>query len=156
MKMPPLVSQTSARQRVEDQRSGMARIQRNDGARGSLDTWELVPPHNHCLKQETSYGSCKSGAARTDSQSRADWGERTKQSDNWYRFKHRPLSGQGPRRCVKNADWQTAWHGTKVQAVYAILWTGGIKESANSIDGERCLTGTAGVYLHNDLNKRKA
>ena len=50
---------------------------------------------------------------------------------------------KGGRGSEKKSGWQEAWHGTKLQAVYAILWTGGLSESASEEEGERCLTSIA-------------
>jgi hypothetical protein len=43
-----------------------------------------------------------------------------------------------------------------VEAIYSILYHGRLYESSDAVAGDRLLQGTAGVYVHNDTNRRKA
>lgn len=54
------------------------------------------------------------------------------------------------------ADWQRAWHGTKFEALYSIMYHGGLMASDSSRKGARFKDTSPGVYLHKDFTKHKA
>ena len=78
------------------------------------------------------------------------------QPGGWFRFQLNPSGVRRHGDDGPDADRQRAWHGTKVQALYAILWDGYLRESASEEDGERFLVGARGVYLHSDEFRHKA
>ena len=73
--------------------------------------------------------------------------------DTWYRLPWLAHNGQ----C--HPGWKRAWHGFKIEALYAIACCGQLKESTDhSIDGKggRTLDGAPGVYVHGDATAEKA
>jgi len=68
--------------------------------------------------------------------------------DGWFRFALKSYDSS-----VELFDyWQRGWHGTKMEAVYCILFHNYIAESRNSSRGECMLANTPGVYLHKDAS----
>ena len=47
-------------------------------------------------------------------------------------------------------DWTRAWHGTKMEALYSIMFFGRLFESRQTHKGERHFEGALAVYLHKD------
>ena len=45
-------------------------------------------------------------------------------------------------------EWRTAWHGTKMERVYGILFHGRLAASFDESAGHRFLSGLPGVYVH--------
>eukprot|EP00929_Paragymnodinium_shiwhaense_P084786 TRINITY_DN45376_c0_g1_i3.p1 TRINITY_DN45376_c0_g1~~TRINITY_DN45376_c0_g1_i3.p1 ORF type:complete len:544 (-),score=105.98 TRINITY_DN45376_c0_g1_i3:58-1689(-) len=69
--------------------------------------------------------------------------------DGWVRFAIR--SSVQPDA----GNWQRAWHGCKLEAVFSILYHGELLESTPEEEGERTKFGKAGIYLHSDKNSYK-
>ena len=91
----------------------------------------------------------------------ADPGE----SQGWYRLDWMPFLRDGGRSGLPRqspgengtidgvSDWQRAWHGCKLEALYSIMFHGSLLESSDSSRGERFAL--PGIYLHKDaLNDR--
>ena len=57
---------------------------------------------------------------------------------------------------LESKGWVPAWHGTKLEALYAIAYHGILLENADEAQGERFLANGKGVYLHGDANRQKS
>lgn len=57
---------------------------------------------------------------------------------------------------LENLGWTRAWHGTKIECLYSILYHGRLFESRDSERGDRMLTDSPGVYVHKDGTSHKA
>ena len=74
-------------------------------------------------------------------------------ADGWYCFK---IKGFTEAQCSKlslgsitrEADWQQAWHGFKIESLYATLYDGFLKESDDTALGHRMKNERPGVYAH--------
>ena len=53
------------------------------------------------------------------------------------------------------ADWQVAWHGSKLEALYSIMYHGRLYASRDAERGERFCKGAPGVYLHKEATRDK-
>jgi hypothetical protein len=80
--------------------------------------------------------------------------------DGWVRFALRAFTPASMSKTsttgTGQADWQQAWHGCTVEALYAIRCDGCLRESEERIEGHRCLQHTRGVYLHGAQRAWKA
>ena len=65
--------------------------------------------------------------------------------DGWFCFPLRAF-----RDDPDEERWQRAWHGTKFEALFAILHQGALRESADESRGERYIQNQPGVYVHGD------
>lgn len=54
------------------------------------------------------------------------------------------------------ADWQRAWHGCKLEALYSIMFHGRLRASNSASGGDRFWKEAPGVYCHKDGTKDKA
>ena len=48
------------------------------------------------------------------------------------------------------AQWETAWHGCKIEALFSIMYNGFLAPSCDPGQGHRCLTDAPGIYVHQD------
>ncbi len=71
--------------------------------------------------------------------------------DNWFRFKWKAFDVANLGMITKNADWigshsdwQTAWHGTKMETLYKVMSDGHLSESG-SLPGQRILENKPGL-----------
>ena len=55
-----------------------------------------------------------------------------------------------------DAIWETCWHGCKFQALYSIMYHGGLASSSDKKLGHRYFPGMAGIYLHRGNTAYKA
>ena len=77
------------------------------------------------------------------------------QGEGWWRCRWLPLTEQELHTLVSKG-WCRAWHGTKIEAMYSILYHGRVFESRDwDSRGERTLTGAPGVYIHPDETAKK-
>ena len=53
------------------------------------------------------------------------------------------------------SEWRRAWHGTKLEALYSILFHGRLAESRDEAGG-RLFPAARGVHMHKDETKEKA
>ena len=79
--------------------------------------------------------------------------------DNWYRMKWLEFEeAELPTTSELFggiADWQVAWHGCGLEAIYAIIVEQGLNESQDETLGERFFEGSPGIYAHRDSQKNK-
>ena len=75
--------------------------------------------------------------------------------DQWWRLSWLPFTCAAEETIAKQSSWERAWHGTKLEALYAIAYHGIILESSDETQGERFLTNGKGGYLHGDANRHK-
>ena len=54
--------------------------------------------------------------------------------------------------CVNQSEWVTAWHGTHMEALYAICYYGLLFASQGPAQGENVFLHAPIVYLHNVTN----
>ena len=52
--------------------------------------------------------------------------------------------------------WKRAWHGSKIEAMYSVLYHNELSESADVSRGERFFAEMEGVYVHKDATASKA
>ena len=86
--------------------------------------------------------------------------------NGWYRLEW--LDGEAGENAVAEAGegdsveaggasrWKRAWHGSKLEGLYSILFHGRLLESRNNDMGQRFLEGAPGVYFHKDGTQQKA
>ena len=72
----------------------------------------------------------------------------------WMRFEWLP-GREAVVGLTMNEGWYRAWHGTKLEALYSILYFGFLLESSAASAGERFLQDAPGVYLHKDSTQYK-
>ena len=86
-------------------------------------------------------------------------GQPVGQPDGWYRIPWINFSSEklaletlGQYSLVEDgkADWQRAWHGTKIEALYSIMYHGKLAATHSLERGDRWLKNTCGVYVHKD------
>ena len=82
-------------------------------------------------------------------------GSPVKHDDGWYRMHYLCLD-DSLRMQLTREGWQLAWHGTKLEALFSILYHGGLRESRDETLGERKLTNAPGVYAFSDKLFNKA
>ena len=75
--------------------------------------------------------------------------------DQWCRLSWLPFTCAAEESIAKQSSWERAWHGTKLEALYAIAYHGIILESSDETQGERFFDQWQGVYLHGDANRHK-
>ena len=73
--------------------------------------------------------------------------------DGWTSLRWLGLTVEERTR-LETEGWEHAWHGSKIEAMYSILYHGRLFESRN--EGDRWLTGAPGVYVHKDKTSHKA
>ena len=85
------------------------------------------------------------------------------QADGWMRYPwagmvetYLPAQSEGIHAHNGSSDWQRAWHGCKLEALYSIMYHGRLAASCNAERGDRFFEGAPGVYCHGDVNKAKA
>lgn len=66
-----------------------------------------------------------------------------------------PTSTQGDWGEGK-AEWQRAWHGCKMEALYSIMYHGQLAASCDAERGDRFHPQAPGVYCHKDVTMHKA
>ena len=54
------------------------------------------------------------------------------------------------------ADWQVAWHGSKVEALYSTMYYGELFVSDDIEKGHRFREGRPGIYVHSAAFAKKA
>ena len=69
--------------------------------------------------------------------------------DGWWRMQWLELSADADADLAAQG-WQRAWHGSKMQALYKIMYQGHL------VKGVRQLTNKPGVYVHKDSTQHKA
>ncbi|MCP3917988.1 MAG: hypothetical protein GY711_20770 [bacterium] len=79
--------------------------------------------------------------------------EPERRDSGWWRLPLRDVPPPPPR---PDADWQRAWHGSVVEAVYSVLYHGRLWASAEADHGERFFDGCPGVYCFRDTLAEKA
>lgn len=52
--------------------------------------------------------------------------------------------------------WRKAWHGCKLEALYALVCRGGLRASVDAEGGDRFFVGALGAYVFADSRKKKA
>ena len=57
---------------------------------------------------------------------------------------------------TKKTDWQRAWHGCKLEALYSIMYHGKVNSSSHSGQGHRFFDNEPGIYLHKQKTAIKA
>ena len=74
----------------------------------------------------------------------------------WYRLHWKSLSGKDAQK-LECDGWLKAWHGTKIEALYSILFQERLAESSDADEdsGERMLGGVPGVYCHKGCLRAK-
>ena len=55
-----------------------------------------------------------------------------------------------------NAQWETAWHGCKFEALYSIMYHGQLWPSNDEGQGHRLLGDVSGIYCHSPAYAHKA
>lgn len=70
--------------------------------------------------------------------------------DQWFRLSWLPFLCASDETISLQEKWVRAWHGTKLEALYATAYHGCLLESSDENQGERYLTNGQGVYLHGD------
>ena len=73
----------------------------------------------------------------------------------WYRLQWIPHPNDVPRFAAA-ADWEVAWHGTKLEALYSTAVYGRLFPSAHITQGHRFFHSFPGIYLHRDKLAHKA
>ena len=58
--------------------------------------------------------------------------------DGWFRM-HYLVLDDARRLKLTDEGWCRAWHGTKLEALFSILYHGGVAESCDELSGERIL-----------------
>ena len=71
--------------------------------------------------------------------------------DGWFCFPLREFKDE-----ADEVRWKRAWHGCKFEAMYSILYSKKLRQSADKGRGERCLANVSGVYCHKDGTASKA
>ena len=61
-----------------------------------------------------------------------------------------------PSNWTQDTDWQRAWHGSKFEALYSIMYHGEIFASHDERQGHRFKGGRPGIYVHNTDTAVKA
>ena len=82
----------------------------------------------------------------------AKFGAVEAQPDQWFRLEWLPFTVLP----LSEGNWQRGWHGCKMEALYSILYQGGLRPSEDETKGDRFFAGRPGVYLHKDDLQRKA
>ena len=84
-------------------------------------------------------------------------GEAEPHDNGWFRlpwkaFLENNLPRESPGEFAWNgrAEWTCAWHGTKFEALYSIIYHGKIFESSSLAEGHRFLDTAPGVYVHHN------
>lgn len=70
----------------------------------------------------------------------------------WYRLKLKYVDAES----LMQEGWVTAWHGTKIEALYSIFREGQLRESGDETRGHRFANNSRGVYLFPDRYGTKA
>ena len=90
-------------------------------------------------------------------------GQGEPQADGWMRYpwagmveKNLPTKSKGKHAHNGSSDWQRAWHGCKLEALYSIMYHGRLAASCDAERGDRFFPEAPGVYCHGDGNKEKA
>ena len=78
--------------------------------------------------------------------------------NGWYRLPLLQGHGQLPVTSVAggSSEWKIAWHGCPLEALYAIMFHGQLRESCDEGRGDRYFDGAPGVYMHGDHLAHKA
>ena len=76
-------------------------------------------------------------------------GPPTFEKNGWFRLPWLELTADADADLAANG-WQRAWHGSKIEALYSIMYYGYLTE------GPRQLSGKPGVYAHKDSTQHKA
>ena len=74
--------------------------------------------------------------------------------EGWYRLRWKSLPDEEAQKLQRHG-WEKAWHGTKIQALFSILFREGFTESSDEDTGERMLGGVPGVYCHKDCQRAR-
>ena len=82
-------------------------------------------------------------------------GEVVPQQNGWFRMAWLDYD-HDTEAALSRAGWETAFHGSKMEALYSILYHGQLLESKDESRGERMLDDAPGVYVHNEDSARKA
>ena len=56
----------------------------------------------------------------------------------------------------KRTQWEIAWHGCKVEALYSILYSGFLASSCDVEQGHRYFQDAPGIYVHKECTAHKA
>ena len=76
-------------------------------------------------------------------------GQVVPQQNGWFRMAWLDYD-HDTEAALSRAGWETAFHGSKMEALYSILYHGQLLESKDESRGERMLEDASGVYLHNE------
>jgi hypothetical protein len=76
-------------------------------------------------------------------------------ADQWIRLSWLPFTCAPDHVVMTQSSWTRAWHGTKIEAIYATAYHGILLESSDEELVERYLANGQGVYLHGDANRHK-
>ena len=52
-------------------------------------------------------------------------------------------------------QWETAWHGCKIEALFAIMTGGRLNASEDEAQGHRFFHDAPGIYVHKDKTRKK-
>ena len=79
----------------------------------------------------------------------------------WFRFPWKAFPGVDmlPTKSTSgagDADWQRAWHGSKLEALYSIMYHGMLAASCSTANGHVFFKDAPGVYAHKDKTAHKA
>ena len=79
----------------------------------------------------------------------------------WFRFPWEAFPGVDmlPTKSTGgagDADWQRAWHGCKLEALYSIMYHGKLAASCSTVLGHVFFKDAPGVYAHKDKTAHKA
>lgn len=81
--------------------------------------------------------------------------------DGWWRlpwkaFDEAALPKEPLGEWETEAIWMRAWHGTKIEALFSIMYHGRLAASQDTESGDRFFEGKPGVYVHKDETGEKA
>lgn len=79
-------------------------------------------------------------------------GPPVKQDKDWYSLAWKDYD----RHEEKCKEWEPAWHGCKMEALYSILYHGKLFESKDGNQGQRTLSNAPGVYVFKEGTSHKA
>ena len=74
----------------------------------------------------------------------------------WLRFEWLPSQTDGSSSLSPAEGWQRAWHGTKLEALFSIMYFGDCWKAVRQSKVNGFASGAPGVYLHKDVTQSKA